>query len=163
MLKKLFFVVMLLMLAFDFSANAQEVKGDPWIKQVYLQVYLRPPSAWEYNINNYNLGSWSSYGDLVYYVAQYQNSLNKDGYLVKTTSLGNNKSKAILTQNGKELAAALISNIGGELVGNDGTSLIGNDGSTLSVLSFADKATKFTQAGIKTVKLSGRSMLVIKK
>ncbi len=175
MLKRFFIAFFLIITVCSLKTLAQQVTGDPWIFQTYKELYNRQPSAWELNIKNYNLGSWNSYDELKRYVQEYQNSLRLENYTVKTTGLKNNQSAAIFYQNGTPVASALISNAGGYLVGNDGASLIGNDsagligldGSTLrnlSVLSFADMATKFTQAsGMRYIKASGRGRLVMKK
>ncbi len=56
MIKKLIFTTMFFVVAFNFSVSAQ-LKGDPWIFQLYKEMYNRQPSAWELNINNYNRNS----------------------------------------------------------------------------------------------------------
>jgi hypothetical protein len=44
---------------------------DPWIVQIYKQLYNRTPSAEECNIRNYNNGSWNNYDQLVSYIKAY--------------------------------------------------------------------------------------------
>lgn len=44
---------------------------DPWIKQVYNELYGRAPSAAECNIKNYNNGSWSGYEQLKGFIRTY--------------------------------------------------------------------------------------------
>ncbi|HEV7330651.1 MAG TPA: hypothetical protein VGN63_06375 [Flavisolibacter sp.] len=52
-----------------FSATVKAQSCDPWITQAYKQLYGRTPSTAECNIRNYNSGSWSSYAELVGYIA----------------------------------------------------------------------------------------------
>jgi hypothetical protein len=162
MLKRLFTLIVILMIAFSFDASAQ--KADPWIIQAYNELYKRQPSTWELNINNYNLGSWNNYPELKGYIQQYQKSLQNNGYTVSLKPLANNQSQVTFLQNGTAVAVGLIGNDAGSLVGNDGASLIGNDSGGLATISFADVATKFSQAaGIKYLKTSGRGRIVFKK
>lgn len=77
MIKKLFFALTLLVFAFT-SVTAQT--KDPWITKAYNQLYGRTPSTAEYNIKNYNNGSWNSYCDLVNHIAA---SKGSDGWIYK--------------------------------------------------------------------------------
>ena len=50
-----------LLIAFFFSLsvaklNTQQLKGDPWIFQVYKELWGRQPNSWELNMRNYNNG-----------------------------------------------------------------------------------------------------------
>ena len=56
-------------LFFGIAAKAQNC--DPWIQQVYKQLYGRNATAEECNIKNYNNGSWNNYDELVRYIKSY--------------------------------------------------------------------------------------------
>src|SRR5687767_10928360 len=77
MTKRLIFALSIIVLTFN-CVSAQT--KDPWITKAYNQLYGRVPSTAEYNINNYNNGSWSSYCDLVNYIAA---SKGSDGWIYK--------------------------------------------------------------------------------
>lgn len=173
MLKKIFFTGLLFIFLFNINVKAQS--PDPWIIQAYKEMYGRQPSAWELNINNYNLGSWNNYNELKKYIVEYHSSLRNDGYNAKTILLDKNQSATIFYQNGAAVAGALISNKAGSILGENGLGLISVDHARLigmdhaslqklAAVSFADVSTKFTQAaGIKYLKASGRGRLIMKK
>lgn len=69
MKKNLSFLI-LFTLGVNFFAAAQNC--DQWIVKAYQLLLNRTPSSQECNIKNYNNGSWSSYAELVGYVARYQ-------------------------------------------------------------------------------------------
>lgn len=181
MTKKLIFAF-LLTFAFNFNADAQKLTGDPWIFQMYKELYNRQPSAWELNIKNYNLGSWNNYGELKTYVQQYQNSMTSKKLTVTVKSIDNKKSAAIFHQNGVPAAGSFINNDSGSLIGNDGAGLIGNDAAgligidaatligidaatlkNLPGVSFGIVGTRYLgSSGIKVIPTSGRGTLVIK-
>ena len=54
---------------------------DPWIVKAYNQMYGRKPSTEECNIKNYHNGSWSTYSELVGYIAGYNR--NRPGNFLK--------------------------------------------------------------------------------
>ncbi|MDQ6756738.1 MAG: hypothetical protein M3004_07360, partial [Bacteroidota bacterium] len=76
-MKKFIFILSVFVSAFTINVHAQT--GDPWIKQIYKTLYMREPNAVEYNIQNYNGGSWNNYNELQEYIKQYTNSLRKSG------------------------------------------------------------------------------------
>jgi hypothetical protein len=45
---------------------------DPWIVQIYKELYNASPTAKECDIKNYNNGSWKSYNELKGYIKQYK-------------------------------------------------------------------------------------------
>jgi hypothetical protein len=45
---------------------------DPWIVQIYKELYNASPTAKECDIKNYNNGSWNSYNELKGYIKQYK-------------------------------------------------------------------------------------------
>src|ERR1043165_1695557 len=67
MKRNLFFLACLL--ATTFALQAQNC--DPWITKAYTKIYKRQPTADECNIKNYNGGHWSSFPELVGYIAAY--------------------------------------------------------------------------------------------
>lgn len=72
---------LLLLGAALFSTLVYAQKCDPWITQAYQQLYGRGASASECNIRNYNNGSWSSYPELVGFIAGFNR--NKPGDFLK--------------------------------------------------------------------------------
>ena len=171
MLKKLF-VVSLFIVACNFYAGAQQLKGDPWIFQVYKELYSRQPNAWELNINNYNSGSWNNYGELKSYVVQYQRSLSQNNLSITTTSLRNGQTAALFNQYGKSIAADVISNDGGSIVATGGGNLVAQGGGNLVAqgggnlaslpgVSFGSSYT-IQSTGTKVIPVSGKGALIIR-
>ena len=157
---------------FSFSILKAQLKGDPWIFQAYKELYSRQPTAWELNIQNYNLGSWNNYGELKTYVQNYQNSLSNAGISVSTISVNGNRTVALFNQGGKSVAVDLISNDGGSIVasgagnivasgaGNIVTNATGNI-TNLAGVSFGGKYT--VQSGnTKVIPTSGKGALIIR-
>jgi hypothetical protein len=81
------------------KASLTATSCDPWITQIYKQLYNRTPSAEECNIKNYNNGSWNSYDQLVSYIKSYNNK-KTTSQPVKVTQL---KGDAWIFQLYKEL------------------------------------------------------------
>lgn len=167
MLKKLF-ALLLFILAFNFYAGAQmKLTGDPWIFQAYNELFNRPPSAWELNINNYNGGSWNNYGELKDYVMQYRRSIALQRVSITTTSLGNGTSVAFFNQNGILIAADLITNDGGTLVATGGGNIHIPSGSNLTIkpdLAGVTFGSKYAvqSTGTKIIPSSGKGALIIR-
>lgn len=169
--KKLFIASMLIMLL-NINANTQNLTGDPWIFQAYKELYGRSPTAFELNINNYNLGSWNSYPELKKYIQEFQGN----GYNIKVTTLTNDRSAAVFYEGNDPVAIALISNKGGGLISENSTALIsvdharliGSDHATLNglpLVSFTDVNSKSLLGVSKKSarKASGRGKIVFKK
>jgi hypothetical protein len=53
-------------------AGLQAQNCDPWIIQIYKQLYNTAPTAEECNIRNYNNGSWGSYDELTGFIKTYK-------------------------------------------------------------------------------------------
>lgn len=178
MKQKFILVAILFSLSFA-KANAQ-VKGDPWIFQVYQELYSRQPTAWEVNIKNYNSGSWNNYGELKGYIQQYQNSIKNMGISISTTNLKSGNVLALFNQNGKSIAADLITNDGGSIVASGGGNIVASGGgnivasgggnivasgggniSSLLGVSFGSGRT-LQSTGTKVVPTSGSGALIIR-
>jgi len=184
---KLKFFLAIIFCSISFTTLTAQTTGDPWIYQVYKEMWGRQPNAWELNINNYNGGSWNNYGELKKHIQEYQSSF---GLKVSVAPTANKTSVAAFFENGKQIAATLISNDAGRLIskdgagiiGNDAAGLIGNDGSTLkngSTLIGNDGSTiklisnmpgvSFGSmygglaVGTKRIKTSGKGSLIIRK
>src|ERR1035437_4349529 len=163
MLKKLF-VVSLFIVAFNFYAGAQQLKGDPWIFQAYKELYNLQPNAWELNIKNYNNGSWNNYGELKSYVVQYQRSLSQYNLSITTISLRNGQTAALFNQYGKSIAADVISNDGGSIVATGGGNLVAQGGGNLASLPGVSFGSSYTikSNGTKVIPTSGKGALIIR-
>lgn len=118
-MKKLSTALVLFILAFNLTASAQ-AKGDPWIFQVYKELYARQPSTWELNIHNYNDGSWNNYNELKKYVQDYQNNLKNQGVQVKEATLKNKNAVVGFYSGGQQVAINVISNDGGSIIASGG-------------------------------------------
>lgn len=128
-MKKLLFFL-LISLTFNFAATAQT--GDSWIKKIYNVLYMRDPNAFEYNIQNYNGGSWNNYDELQEYIKKYTSSLYANGINVKVLNIGSGKSVALVAQNGKYIAGNLITNDGGSIVAQGGGNIVAQGGGNLT-------------------------------
>jgi hypothetical protein len=175
MLKKTALVFALFFLTFNFSVKAQTLKGDPWIFQVYKEVYHRQPSAWELNINNYNGGSWNNYGELRKYVQEYQASISRNGLTIVTKKIDDNKVLTGFIKEGKLLAANIVSPQGGNVVAAGGGNVVAAGGgnvvaagglnlqitSNTAGVGFGGKYT-VQSAGTTVIPSSGKGALIIK-
>ncbi len=65
-------LIIVLCLLHGTSLKAQNC--DPWIKQIYNELYGRTPNGTECNIVNYNYGSWGSYEELKGLIRSYNSS-----------------------------------------------------------------------------------------
>ncbi|MEP6674697.1 MAG: hypothetical protein ABJA78_06070 [Ferruginibacter sp.] len=172
MTKKLLFVFSAAMLL-SLTSMAQAPKGDPWIFQVYKELYNRQPTAWELNIHNYNDGSWSNYNDLKTYIQNYQSALSTNGLTVSLQPMSNNRSAALFNQAGKTIAADLITNDGGSIVAQGGGNIVAQGGGNIVAqgglnmkevagLGFGPKYT-LQAVGTKVIPVSGKVAFIIKK
>jgi hypothetical protein len=175
-MRRISLVIALFVLAFNIQTKAQTLKGDPWIFQVYQEVYHRQPTAWELNINNYNSGSWNNYNELKNYVQEYQNSISKSGITVVNQKLNNDKIVVGFVQNNQLLAANVISPQGGNVITAGGANVVTAGGANvvapggLNLQVTANTAGvyfggKYTvqSAGTRVVPASGKGALVIRK
>ncbi|MHB1177321.1 MAG: hypothetical protein ACYCZO_03225, partial [Daejeonella sp.] len=105
------------------SAKGSSLQGDPWIFQIYKELYNRNPNALEVNIKNYNGGSWSNYADLKKYIQEFQSSLMQSGITISTAFV-NNVAIVGIKQNGQQVAVAALSLNGGQIVANDGATIV---------------------------------------
>lgn len=103
------------------------LKGDPWIFQIYTELYNRVPTAWELNINNYNGGSWNNYAELKNYIQAYQNSLRKQGMDIKTAPYNGNVLVGFFI-NGQQVAANVVAAGGGNVIAAGGGNVIAAGG-----------------------------------
>lgn len=152
--------------------KAQSLKGDPWIFQVYKELYNRQPNAWELNIHNYNNGSWNNYTELKNYVTQYQTAMRGQGLNVRTVNLSNGLVAALFNQNGKAIAIDLITNDGGSIVASGGGNIVASGAGNivtnstgnitgLSGAYFGGNRT-LQSTGTKVIPVSGNGALIIK-
>lgn len=164
------------------SLKGPALNGDPWIFQVYNEVYNRNPNPLELNIKNYNGGTWSNYADLKKYVQEFQSSLMQGGITVSTAYV-NNVAIVGIMRNGQQVAVAALSLTAGQIVANDGATivnggagnlvsggagnLIGQDGAGITVnpsmggISFGSSYT--LQSESTRVIKSGKGSLIIGK
>jgi hypothetical protein len=104
------------------------VTGDPWITAIYKELYSRQPNSWEYNIKNYNNGSWGSYQQLKNYVDQFQKSLKNNGITIETAILNNDHNLVVFKKGGVNIGVNLLSNKGGNVVAAGGANVIAAGG-----------------------------------
>lgn len=123
-------VIVFSALTFALKASAQ-LKGDPWIFSAYQELYQRQPNAWELNIHNYNNGSWNNYDQLRRYVKMYQISLRNNNLTVSTTMLASGNVVAFFNQNGRSIAANLISQDGGGIIASGGGNIVASGGGNI--------------------------------
>ena len=153
------------------------VTGDPWITAIYKELHNRQPNSWEYNIRNYNNGTWRSYQELKGYVSQFQKSLKDNGITIETAVLNNESNLVVFKKNGEQIAVNLLSNKGGNVIASGGGNVIAAGGGNVIAagggnLSFhvganlggANFGSGYTvQSGAKLqIKTSGNGSLVIK-
>lgn len=112
------------------NVAVQKMAGDPWIYQVYKELYNRQPTAWELNINNYNNGSWNNYAELKQYVKDYQASLSKAAMQINVALAPKDKSASEvgINLNGNQIAVALISNADGHVITSGGANVVAAGG-----------------------------------
>lgn len=108
-----------------------ELKGDPWIFQIYQQLYNRKPNAWELNISNYNGGSWKNYDELKNYVKQFQTALSKKNLEIKTAGWANNNVLVGFFIDGKQVAVNVVSAGGGNVVSAGGANVVSAGGANV--------------------------------
>ena len=127
------FLALLLIIGCNFIANAQT--GDPWIKKIYNVLYMRDPTAFEYNSQNYNGGTWQSYDELQEYIKAYMTAMVKKHLKVNVQNVGSGQSLATVFQDGKLLAGNLISNDGGSIVAQGGGNIVAQGGGNLTTIT----------------------------
>ena len=182
-MKKLTLIVTVLL--FSTLSLFAQAKGDPWIKKYYNDTYRREPTALEYNIKNYNNGSWNSYADLSKYIGEYQKNISAAGltFRFSTKTYANNSLIVGVFQNGTQLAASLISQDGGGVIAAGGLNIIaagagniisGGAGNIISggagniTVSAATKGANFggsytvAYEGTKVIKTSGSGAIIIR-
>lgn len=110
------------------TLSSSIVSGDPWIMQIYQQLYNRRPNSWELNIKNYNNGSWSSFEQLKEYIQQFQKSMNDNGVRIETALLNESINLVVLKKGDKTLAVNILQNKGGNVVAGGGANVIAAGG-----------------------------------
>lgn len=110
------------------TTSSANITGDPWITSIYKELYYRQPNSWEYNIKNYNNGSWGSYQQLKNYVIQFQKSLRDNGITIKTAIVNSENNLVVFQKNGVNIAVNLLSNKGGNVVAAGGLNVIAAGG-----------------------------------
>ena len=108
-----------------------EVSGDPWIKEIYQELYGRTPNALEYNIYNYADGKWRNREELKRAIQQYQSNIRKAGMSVDFYDLGNGRLVADMKINGKSTAVSLIEGKGGNVVAAGGANVVAAGGANV--------------------------------
>ena len=126
----------LLLLALSLSivsaVFSQEATGDPWIKEVYNSTWGRNPTALEYNIYNYNNGSWNNKAELMKYIYEFQKNLNSNNIKIMQSAKAYNGNYVVaLVQNNQQIAVNLISPNGGTIVASGGGNIISTSGGNL--------------------------------
>lgn len=165
-MKKMILVLFVVTTAFTLNAKAQNC--HPWVKQWYKAWQNREPTAWECNIQLY--GNFQTYNDLATKVLQYHDNLNKAGLSVQVVPFKNNQAIAIFNQNGRKVAANIITQDGGSIVASGGGNIIaqgggniiGNDGASLKGVTFGPSSTRVSMAGGQVIKISDNNALIIK-
>lgn len=124
---RLLLLVLALCLSGALRAAAQ--CRDPWINDIYQQVYNRRPvgqgEAGECNIHLYNNGTWGSRDELLGYIKQVQQS----GLRVGVAPLGSNMVMAVAQ--GNQIFAVSVLDAGGNLVASGGGNLVASGGGNL--------------------------------
>lgn len=172
MKQKLFFVLTLLV--FSFNPVTAQTK-DPWIIDIYKELYDRQPDDLEVNNQNYNGGSWSSIDELKRYIQLFQKSKKELNFRFEIIPLKDKiKSVVIIYENNVPIAAALLSRADGRIEASDGASivaggagnLIGQDGAglkdrvqDLGGVKFGSSNTLMSES-LKPIK-SGKGALII--
>ncbi|WP_151087821.1 hypothetical protein [Hymenobacter baengnokdamensis] len=120
-------LTLLLCLTGALSAAAQ--CRDPWIGQIYQQLYNRKPvgqgETGECNIHLYNNGTWGSRDELMGYIKQLQQS----GLRIGVAPLGNNT--VMVVAQGSQVFAVSLLDAGGNLVAAGGGNLVAAGGGNL--------------------------------
>jgi hypothetical protein len=111
-------------------ATMPALTGDPWIFQVYKELYNRQPNAWELNIKNYNNGSWNNYDELKKYIGEFQSSLSKQNMQIKTGAYNNNVLVGFFI-NGQQVAVNVVAAGGGNVVAAGGANVVSAGGANV--------------------------------
>jgi hypothetical protein len=104
---------------------------DPWIGQIYWNLYNRRPSGNECTVSHYGGGQWSSYVDLANKVQAYQKaiSLPSNEYLIDSSgNLVNNQGNIVAAANAYVIGAGAGNVIGagaGNIIAVQGGNVIG--------------------------------------
>lgn len=107
-----------------------QLKGDPWIFQIYSELYGRKPNAWEINIYNYNKGSWNSYDQLKGLIKDYQKYLSDQGIEIRTGGYNGNVAVGFF-KNGKQVAVNVVAAGGGNVVAAGGANVVAAGGANV--------------------------------
>jgi hypothetical protein len=107
------------------------VSGDPWIQEIYQELYGRTPNAWEYNVQNYVQGSWKNREELKQAIQQYQNNVKNAGMFIDLYDMGNGRFIVDLKVNGKSTAVSMIEGKGGNVVAAGGANVVSAGGANV--------------------------------
>jgi hypothetical protein len=107
-----------------------QLKGDPWIFQVYSELYGRKPNAWELNIKNYNKGSWNSYDQLKGLVKDYQSYLAQQKIEIRTGGYNGNVIVGFF-RNGRQYAVNVVAAGGANVVAAGGANVVAAGGANV--------------------------------
>ena len=122
-------IFLLLFLSFTGALSAAAQCRDPWINQIYQQVYNRKPvgqgESCECNTKLYNNASWANYNELLGYIKQVQQSGLRFGF----APLGSNAVMAVAQ--GSQIIAVSLFDAGGNLVASGGGNLVASGGGNL--------------------------------
>jgi hypothetical protein len=113
------------------QGSMPELKGDPWIFQVYKELYNRRPNAWELNVKNYNNESWNNYGELKNYIQEFQNTTRKQNLDIKTGPWTNDNVVVGFFINGQQVAVNVVSAGGGNVVAAGGANVVSAGGANV--------------------------------
>jgi hypothetical protein len=126
---------------------------DPWIGQIYRNLYNRKPTAAECSVSNYGGGQWSTYMDLTAKIQAYQSGGGRASSPVLSSgpcgSYRAPNARSYVADAGLDLcdsngnvvanagsffvqvAPSVVSHDGGSIVSHDGGSLVSHDGGSL--------------------------------
>jgi len=101
-----------------------EVSGDPWIKEIYQELYGRTPNALEYNVQNYMEGKWRNKAELKRAIQQYQTNIKNAGMSIDLYDLGTGYFVVDLKVNGQSSAVSMVDGKGGNVIASGGGNVI---------------------------------------
>lgn len=112
----------------DWKYTPSIVSGDPWITEIYQELYRRKPNAWEYNVYNYAEGKWKNKIELKQAIQQYQSNMQKAGITIDLYDMSNGRFVVDMKINGKSAAVSLIEGKGGNVVAAGGANVVSAGG-----------------------------------
>ena len=108
--------------------------ADPWIGQIYWNLYHRKPAPIECNVANYSGGHWTTYMDLAAKVQTYQSAthMGAEEWLVDSSGNLLDNHGTVIAVAGSDLISNLVGPSGGTLTTPSPGMFIGHNGSALN-------------------------------